>query len=255
VALQSSFVTTTHQTRIEYHIVEHRDNKPKLLFLNGYRTHFNTWQKLVERHSKDAKLLLYNRLGMGQSSRPVEKQSGDVVVRDLRELLSLTSFSPPYIIVAHSLGGIFAELFIRKYPSEVAGLVLVDAAHAEEIAYMKSYKIPLTLRALNALLQLGDKLRGRYAHSEDQEIEHSLALLQNAGEFPPIPVAVVSGAKKMPLLPDHLYQAHQAFQRKLLLLSPRSRQIICEQSAHFPQLSEPQRLEQAIRDVISEAAA
>lgn len=255
MTLQPSIVTTAKQTRIEYHIVEHRDNKPKLLFLNGYRTHFNTWHKLVERLCDDTNLLLYNRLGMGQSSRPQEKQSGDVVLRDLRELLSLTSYAPPYIIVAHSLGGIFTELFTRKYPSEVAGLVLVDTPHAEEIAYMKSYKIPLLLRTLNVLLQLGDKLRGRYAHSEDQEIEHTLAILQNAGDFPPIPVAVVSGAKKMPLVPDRFFQAHQAFQRKLLLLSPRSQQFICEKSAHFPQLSEPRRVEQAIRDVISKAAA
>jgi len=32
-----------------------------------------------------------------------------------------------YILVAHSLGGIFVRLYAAAYPDEVIGLILVDA--------------------------------------------------------------------------------------------------------------------------------
>lgn len=254
MALDSSIFTTANQAHIEYHVEQLCDHNAHLLFLNGYRTHFNTWDRLLERLSGDVSVLLYNRLGIGRSSSPNEKQSGDIVLRDLRELLSDTGFAPPYIIVAHSLGGIFAELYARNYPNEIAGMLLIDAPHVEEIPYMKALKIPWPLKILNAIMHLGDKLRGRYAHSEDQEIEQTLASLKNAGAFPSIPLAVVSGAKKMPFVPEQFFQVHQEFQQKLLQLSPHSRQFICEHSLHFPQISEAARVEQIIRYIIAESA-
>jgi pimeloyl-ACP methyl ester carboxylesterase len=33
---------------------------------------------------------------------------------------------PPYILVGHSIGGIYARQFARDYPSDVAGLVFVS---------------------------------------------------------------------------------------------------------------------------------
>ncbi len=35
----------------------------------------------------------------------------------------------PYVLVGHSFGGLYMQLFARRYPEEVAGLVLVDATH------------------------------------------------------------------------------------------------------------------------------
>ncbi len=33
---------------------------------------------------------------------------------------------PPYVLVAHSLGGLFSRLYAQLHPGQVAGLVLVD---------------------------------------------------------------------------------------------------------------------------------
>ncbi len=39
--------------------------------------------------------------------------------------------SPPYVLVGHSLGGQYVELFARLHPDEVVGVVLVDSRHPE----------------------------------------------------------------------------------------------------------------------------
>lgn len=210
-----------------------------LVFLNGYRTDFRSWFRLYDCLCEEANMLFYNRLGIGKSSKPAQAQDGMVVLDDLRELLAKLEFKPPYVLVAHSLGGIFADLFCRSSPEQVSGLVLVDTPHPDEIPVMKAYKIPLLLRLINAVLQLSDRFRGRYLHSEDEQIFKTLEMIAAAGDFPNIPVAVISGTHKMFLQPQYFYEVHQSFQTKLLQLSPRSKRYLCEKSSHFPQISEP----------------
>src|SRR3984957_12155630 len=49
------------------------------------------------------------------------------LVADLHILLQKAHIPGPYVIVAHSFGGIFARLYASTYPDEVVGMVLVDA--------------------------------------------------------------------------------------------------------------------------------
>lgn len=47
-------------------------------------------------------------------------------VRDLHALLTAAKVPGPYVLVAHSWGGMIARLYAANYPNEVCGLVLVD---------------------------------------------------------------------------------------------------------------------------------
>ena len=42
-------------------------------------------------------------------------------------MLTDQGFDPPYVLVGHSFGGTYMELFARAHPVEVSALVLVDA--------------------------------------------------------------------------------------------------------------------------------
>jgi pimeloyl-ACP methyl ester carboxylesterase len=47
------------------------------------------------------------------------------------------------VLVAHSLGGLFVRAFADLYPEEVAGMVLVDSSHPDQLE-----RSPLERRAL-----------------------------------------------------------------------------------------------------------
>jgi pimeloyl-ACP methyl ester carboxylesterase len=49
------------------------------------------------------------------------------VVTELHDLLSTAKVPGPYLLVGHSVGGLFSVLYARTYPDQVAGMVLVDA--------------------------------------------------------------------------------------------------------------------------------
>jgi pimeloyl-ACP methyl ester carboxylesterase len=53
------------------------------------------------------------------------------VTSDLHALLGAAEVPGPYILVAHSLGGLFVRLCAQTYPDQVRGLVLVDAFPVE----------------------------------------------------------------------------------------------------------------------------
>jgi pimeloyl-ACP methyl ester carboxylesterase len=40
---------------------------------------------------------------------------------------------PPYVLVGHSLGGLYMQLFARQPPQEVAALILVDSTHPKQL--------------------------------------------------------------------------------------------------------------------------
>jgi len=61
------------------------------------------------------------------TSTPVAQPTTPVNgVIDLRTLLTAAKVPGPYVLVAHSYGGLIARLYASTYPAQVAGLVLID---------------------------------------------------------------------------------------------------------------------------------
>ena len=54
-------------------------------------------------------------------------RTADAIVAELHGVLEASRTAPPYVLAAHSLGGLFARLYAATYPGDVAGLALVDA--------------------------------------------------------------------------------------------------------------------------------
>jgi pimeloyl-ACP methyl ester carboxylesterase len=51
----------------------------------------------------------------------------------LHALLEKGGEQPPYLMVGHSLGGVYVRAFTAQYPDEVVGLVLVDSSHEKQV--------------------------------------------------------------------------------------------------------------------------
>ena len=52
-------------------------------------------------------------------------------VADLHALLRAADIPGPYVLVAHSAGGLVARLYASTYPDEVVGMVLLDSTHED----------------------------------------------------------------------------------------------------------------------------
>ncbi|MFS6701111.1 alpha/beta fold hydrolase, partial [Staphylococcus aureus] len=95
----------------------------------------------------------YDRAGYGFSD-PAERPSDAAnAVDDLHRLVERAGLTLPMVLVGHSNGGIYASLYARTYPGDVAGMVLVDPGYAGQ-QHVERYGLPpgkaAELAAVNA---------------------------------------------------------------------------------------------------------
>jgi pimeloyl-ACP methyl ester carboxylesterase len=222
---------------------------PTIVLVNGSGGPVEGWLKVHGALEELGTVFAYNRPGIGGSSKPAVPQTGDVVVATLRELLNTAGLAPPYLLVGHSLGGLFVNLFARQFPQEVSGVVMLDATAPEDVSVMAAHQ-----SAFQRCIQWAlDALLGKNAFGETEHLARTVELIQQSGPFPAVPLIVVTGGK--PALswatPAPALAARAENQRRLAALSPQGRQVMAQRSGHFPQFSEPAVVVNAIREAVS----
>jgi len=91
-----------------------------------------TWYLVQKEVGGFARVCSYDRPGFGWSDTASGPLSPAQVAADLHKLLELADVSGPYILVGHSVGGFYVRAYASQYPSEVAGLILVEAVHEDQ---------------------------------------------------------------------------------------------------------------------------
>lgn len=92
-----------------------------------------SWPLVHAEVARFAHACVYDRAGYGWSDPGALPRSAAVMVEELRSLLTAAEIPGPYVFVAHSFGGLVSRLFAATYPTEVAGMVLLDAAHEDQM--------------------------------------------------------------------------------------------------------------------------
>jgi pimeloyl-ACP methyl ester carboxylesterase len=106
---------------------------PAVVFENGLGGRLEWWAKVFPVIAQETTVFAYNRAGTGTSAEASTPRDGDSVTEELRRNLRDKGIPPPYVLVGHSLGGLYMQLYARRYPEDVAGLVLVDSTHPEQL--------------------------------------------------------------------------------------------------------------------------
>ena len=112
--------------QVESLTIKHPSANVSIVFENGLRATVDGWDKVIDSLVPDASIFAYNRPGYGNSQETGTARDGATIVEELRQTLRHKGLAPPYILVGHSLGGLYMQLFAKRYPQEVSGLVLVD---------------------------------------------------------------------------------------------------------------------------------
>ena len=85
------------------------------------------------------RVCVYDRAGRGWSESAPAPQDGTGVATDLHTLLRNAGEPGPYVLAGHSAGGIYVLNFARLFPSDVAGIALIDSMHPEQYERMASW--------------------------------------------------------------------------------------------------------------------
>jgi pimeloyl-ACP methyl ester carboxylesterase len=96
------------------------------------------------------------------------------------------------VLVGHSMGCLYADLFARLYPEETRAVLLLAPTHAADPETLKRKESPFG-RAIARLLQVPEGEISANLHGELAAIDDTLRQLADAGPFPDVPVAMVAG--------------------------------------------------------------
>jgi pimeloyl-ACP methyl ester carboxylesterase len=228
-------------------------------------TESHTWDKVIAAVAKTHQICVYDRAGLGKSDAVTNSsRTSQDLAADLHALLPAARISPPYILVGHSIGGFTIRVYANKYPSDVAGVVLVDSSIPGQwgkwlaILPAESAQEPEAVKNMRRFLtaQMADPKN----NPERLDLPASGALVLAAGNFGDKPLVVLTHSRtwsidpKLPRdLSDRIESLWQEWQNQLCSLSTRSSHKVAVKAGHYIQPEEPQIVVDAILQVSKEA--
>ena len=220
---------------------------PTVILLSGAGS-TSVWREVQGEVAGFARVCSYDRMGTGESDLGIPPtQTAEAIVDDLHSLLNNAGISPPYILVGHSVGGIYARKFTDNYPATVAGLVFVDSADEEQawrfakITHLLMFEYP-GWPDVNKLAQAGWLLPGGLL-SWHHDIP--LVVLERGITWPRTAFRGMTEDQY-----QDLKTTWHAMQLDLTSRSKYGQLRIAEKSGHFIQQQQPEVVVGAIRDVL-----
>lgn len=102
---------------------------PTLVLQAGLGDDSATWKNILPLLTEQYRVFMVNRPGSGHVPNMAGARDPCTIAQEQHQLLASEGIAPPYVLVGHSLGGLYQYAFLRLYPNDVAGIVLIDPTH------------------------------------------------------------------------------------------------------------------------------
>jgi len=238
-SLPNSTAEKINNRQVEFALTQH--NTIPVVFENGLGGRIEWWKEVLPEISKDTTTFVYNRPGYGKSDPLSTPRDGSHIVEELRLLLQSKGLKPPYILVGHSMGGLYMQLFARRYPDEVSALILVDSTHPKQLEGAGALeKQSLWVRGIVGVMVTGSAKEELNLLSQTGREVLSLPTLQNK------PVYVLSATEPMQEKSTLADDANEK-RKDIARLYPNSKQIWVD-SGHGIPLEKPELVISVIRE-------
>jgi len=89
------------------------------------------WSLVQPKVAKFTSVCSYDRGGYAWSDPGTRPRTYAQLALELHTALDRLHVEAPYVLVGQSYGGLVVRGFVRRYPSDVVGMVLIDASHED----------------------------------------------------------------------------------------------------------------------------
>ncbi len=223
---------------------------PTVILEAGLNDVSETWSLVQPEVASFTRVCAYDRAGLGKSELGPEPRDSYQIIKELHTLLTNAGIEGPYVLVGHSLGGIYMRLFADYYPEEVVGLVLVDSAHVDDPKRCNEILPPETLNESESLSSIREYLANPLTFPE---IPERIFAPGSLGDMPLVVLSVPKQQRSDELpaeFRDGLDKIWVDLQEEWALISTRSTHILVYESSHFIQKDQPDQVIEAIKQVV-----
>ena len=263
---------------------------PTVIFDAGMGCNSLEWALVQPAVSKFTYACSYDRAGNGWSDESPLERTSQNIVDELHMLLKNAKIPGPYVLVGHSFGGSNVLLYANTYPDEVAGIVLVDSSHEDQLDKMPDmpkqnegvasfltyvggvrllthfpiYKKSLVMFPVEIQEMYPAKISTssfiKTAFKEISLLDKSLNQLKATGaKVGDKPLIVITAGKPVNAEEvglsqeqvDQITKVWKMLQKDLVAKSSQGKQMIAEHSGHMITREQPEIIIEAIREVIT----
>jgi pimeloyl-ACP methyl ester carboxylesterase len=114
------------------HVHQLGEGSPPVVLEAGIAASSLNWSVLQPQLAALTATYSYDRAGLGWSTSTGRQCSLPRMVEELHQWIEALPLAKPYVLVAHSFGGYIARVYARRFPDELAGIILVDPLTPEE---------------------------------------------------------------------------------------------------------------------------
>lgn len=232
-------------SRVSHRVHIEGEGRPTVILESGLGDTLETWQQVQHSLAGCARTVAYNRAGYPGSGPPPTGRDSKSIVAELRSELQHRGLAPPYVLVGHSLGGLYMQYFARRYPHEVAGLVLVDSTHWNQQLLMgATTQQPANKRSMVILFmdfiarrELADSARaGEQVRASPSAGNIPTIVLSSTGVFVGETPAARAIAARL--------------QEEIVADFPAARHIRVDNSGHYIQKDRPDVVIESVRELV-----
>jgi len=238
--------TARANTFTPHHRVHIEGEGPRTVVLeSGFGHTLDIWRTIQPQVAANcARTFSYNRAGYVDSDPAAAARDAASIVGELREELLRRNLNPPYVLVGHSLGGLYMQYFARNFPGDVAGLVLIDSTHWQQgLKVASTADTPYQTRTA-VTLYMPWVMRRELSDSTEAGLE-----VNGSPSAWAIPTIVLSSTRVGPVETADQRALAVTLQNSIAADFPGARHVFVENSGHYIQRDKPAVVIDAIRDI------
>lgn len=251
------------------------DGPVTVLFEAGLGGSSLEWKPIQRVLSERSRACLYDRGGYGWSDRSPFRRDARQLAIEADQLLAALNVDGALILVGHSFGGFIIRLLAQRRADSIAGMVLVDASHEDQLRKLEKISgmsmmprdasfvvspvaIPQALPStIQRQIAAFSRMRKTYSalHAEMRYFRQSAEQVRQARELMTFPVVVLrrgtdlyahdkQGAQKT--------AAWEELQQDLARISTSGRVLVAERSGHHVHADQPELVVDAIGSLLDE---
>ena len=224
---------------------------PTVVFDSGMGDGLRAWRGIFPEVARFARVVAYDRAGLGQSEPGPEPRSFTQAATELHTLLHRAGIQPPYVLVGHSLGGAHIRAFAHLYKDEVAGLVFVDPFTESIFKAMSPEENANAAAEQRAMSSQGPPAALAEFEFAFGEVQHGFPQLASYGSPPDVPMMLLLAGRGRD--PHEEAAALQQFET-LMADATEGGVVLTPDSAHYIQRDDPALVISAIRKVVFPSA-
>ena len=215
-----------------------------VVFEGGFGAGIASWSTVQKDVAEFARTVSYDRAGLGQSDVGPKPRSAKQIALELHTALEKAGIKPPYVLVGHSLGGVYVRVFADAYPNEIAGLVLVDPSQEAFDEWTKKNAAQQRKAEEGRVSQAAQGLRDEW-----QALDATYAQARASKVLKGIPVTLISATRDESGMAAEAKKVWLEKQKEWLSTVPGSKHIVIDKG-HFVQAEDPAAVIEAIREIV-----